>query len=386
MRQFIYRSFLSTSSTRTSAARVHLIAVSAIATAIVLSACSTPAAPAATTAQTEAIIATEAPAEATAVATTEATSAMTSTMEMTGTQVKTMTANVDLPAVNPGQVTGNINSGGSSTVGPLSIELASRFKQDGYAGEIKIDVIGSGAGIERFCRGEYDIANSSRAIKAAEIENCRAIGLEPLSLRVGTDALTIVVSRDNTFVDNLTREQLANIFSGKAKTWADVNPAWPAENIQLFSPGTDSGTFDYFSEIVFADEKDAEARSAIIPAVQGVQLSENDNVLVQGVEGSSNAIGYFGFAYFEENRDKLKAVTYEGIAPNPSTVASGDYGFSRPLFIITAPSILKEKPQVVSFVNYYMTNVDKVIKGVGYFSEPPEALNAAKQAFVDATK
>ncbi len=135
---------------------------------------------------------------------------------------------------------------------------------------------------------------------------------------------------------------------------------------------------------MFASEKDAEKRRAIIPEVAGVQLSENDNVLVQGVEGSPYAIGYFGFAYYQENRDKLKALTFEGAAQNPSTVASGDYAFSRPLFIITSSKIMKEKPQVASFVSYYLTNVDKVIRRVGYFPEPAEALNTAKQTWLEA--
>ncbi len=292
-----------------------------------------------------------------------------------------------LPPVKPGEVTGNINTGGSSTVYPLSVELASRFKQDGYKGEIKVDSIGSGAGIQRFCRGEYDVANSSRAMTEAEVTGCKSNG-KPIQFQVGIDALTIVVNPKNTWVKSLSKKQLALIFSGAAKTWKDVDSKWPANAIKLFSPGTDSGTFDYFTEHVFigTDGKVLPNRKDIIPQVNGVNLSENDNVLVAGVEGDLNAIGYFGYAYFEENKRKLRALNFEGIAPNASTVNAGKYGFARPLFVISTGNIMKEKPQVGAFVNYYLGNVDKVIKKVGYFAEPAAKLNQQKQAFLDAIK
>ena len=292
---------------------------------------------------------------------------------------------VTLPPVSPASVTGNINTGGSSTVGPLSAELTSRFKQDGYTGEIKLDVIGSGAGIQRFCRNEYDIGNASRAMTAAEIATCKAAGLDAQQFKVGIDALTVVVNPQNTWARNLNRQQLALIFSGAAKTWKDVNSAWPNEPIKIFSPGTDSGTYDYFVEQIFSNIPAAQRRN-IIPQVPGVQLSENDNVLVQGVEGDKNAIGYFGYAYYEEEKNRLRAVNYEGVAPNAGTVATGRYKFARPLFIVSAPSIIKSKPQVASFINYYLSNVDKVIRGVGYFPVPAAELVKTKQQFLDASK
>jgi phosphate binding protein len=292
-----------------------------------------------------------------------------------------------LPPVKPGEVTGNINTGGSSTVGPLSIELATRFKQDGYKGEIKVDVIGSGAGIQRFCRGEYDVANSSRAMTDAEVTGCKSNGA-PIQFQVGIDALTVVVNPKNNWVRSLSKKQLALIFSGEAKTWKDVDSKFPNTPIKVFSPGTDSGTYDYFTEHVFVDAngRTLPNRRDIIPQVQGVNLSENDNVLVAGVQGDPGAIGYFGYAYFEENKRKLRAVNFEGIAPNASTVNGGKYGFARPLFIISSGNIMKEKPQVAAFVNYYLSNVDKVIKKVGYFAEPANKLNEQKQKFLDATK
>lgn len=297
---------------------------------------------------------------------------------------------IELPVVDPLSVTGDIIAAGSSTVFPLAERIAEDFQDDGFSGEPTIDSIGTGGGFERFCEaGETDIANASRAIHDDEIEACAAIGRTPIEFRVGTDALTVVVSSENDFVEDLTLEQLAAIYSGEAATWADVDPSFPAEPIQLFSPGTDSGTFSYFVEVVleplFPDAEDATvpATDAILNAA-GIQTSEDDNVLVQGVEGSPYAIGYFGFAYYLENQDLLKAVSVEGVEPNEETAESNEYPLSRPLFIYTDATILAEKPQVAAFVNYFLSNVNDVIVEVGYFPASVEALNQAKQNYLDA--
>lgn len=293
---------------------------------------------------------------------------------------------ITLPPVAPAGVTGNIVIAGSSTVYPLTQKIAEQFRADGYTGNITVDSIGSGAGIARFCRGEIDIANSSRTITAAEIAQCKSIGRDPIAFRVGTDALSIVMDNSNTFVKGLNRKQVALIFSGKAKNWKDVNSAWPNEAIKLFSPGTDSGTYDYFTEEVFKEDTVAARRRAIVAGVPGIQLSEDDNVLVQGVESSPYAIGYFGYAYYLENKNRLKILAYEGVTPSDATVAANRYKFSRPLFIITTAKIMKDKPQAAAFVNYYLTNVNKVIKRVGYFPEPNAALDAARSAWLTAVK
>jgi len=306
---------------------------------------------------------------------------------MTGIAIASTTiaqAQTKLPPVNPAELKGNIVIAGSSTVYPLAQKLAEDFKKDGYADNITVDSIGSGAGITRFCRGETDIASSSRAMNEKEIATCKANGRDPLQFQVGIDALTIAMSRQNKFVNSLNRKQIALIYSGKAKTWKDVNAKWPAEDIKLFSPGTDSGTYDYFTEEVFKEEKDASKRRAIVSAVAGIQLSEDDNVLVKGVEGSANAIGYFGYAYYLEEKAKLKAVGYEGVLPSDRTVANGSYKFARPLFLITTAKIMKDKPQVAGYMNYALTNVEKVIKAVGYFPEPAAALEKTRATFVTA--
>ena len=284
-----------------------------------------------------------------------------------------------LPEVDPLAVSGDIVTAGSSTVFPLSERMAERFQDEGYSGNITIDSIGSGAGFERFCvAGESDISNASRAIKDSEIESCQSIGRDPIEFRIGTDALAVVVSQENDFIDSATFEQLAMIFSSDAETWADVNPEWPNEEIQRFIPGTDSGTFDYFVEAVF-DENEEPILSA-----SNTQLSEDDNVLVQGVLGSPYAIGFFGYAYYAENEDVLRILSIEGVEPTGATVDSGDYPLARPLFIYSTADIMSQKPQVADFINFYLTNVNDEIVDVGYFPASYEGLNAARQAWLDA--
>jgi phosphate transport system substrate-binding protein len=284
---------------------------------------------------------------------------------------------VMLPEVNPLEVTGDIVTAGSSTVFPLSERMAERFQDEGYAGNVTIDSIGSGAGFERFCvNGETDISNASRGIKDSEVESCQAIGREPIEFRVGTDALAVVVSQENDFIDDATFEELAMVFSS-AERWSDVNPAWPDEEIQRFIPGTDSGTFDFFVEEVF-DEDEAPILNAL-----NTQLSEDDNVLVQGVLGGPYAIGFFGYAYYAENSDVLKILSIEGVEPTAATVDSGDYPLARPLFIYSTAEIMQEKPQVAAFINFYLTYVNEEIVDVGYFPASDDALSASRQAWLD---
>jgi phosphate transport system substrate-binding protein len=278
----------------------------------------------------------------------------------------------------PDAVSGDIVSAGSSTVFPLSERMAERFSEEGFTGNITIDSIGTGGGFERFCvNGETDISNASRAIKDSELASCQSIGREPLEFRVGTDALAIVVSSENDFLTDVTMEELALIFS-TAANWSDVRPEWPAEPIQRFIPGTDSGTFDYFVEVVFEKEEGP------ILAAANLQLSEDDNVLVQGVEGSQYAIGFFGFAYYQENAGMLNTVSIDGVAPTAGTAEDGSYPLARPLFIYSTAEIMQEKPQVAAFIHFYLTNVNDEILDVGYFPASEAALDEAMTTWYDA--
>ncbi len=234
---------------------------------------------------------------------------------------------IELPEVNPLEISGDIIVAGSSTVFPLTERMAERFRDEGYAGNITIDSIGTGAGFERFCvAGETDISNASRAIKDSEVESCRSIDREPVEFRVGTDALAVVVNPDNDWVgeEGVTVAELAKLFSSDVTNWSDVNPAWPAQPVKRFSPGTNSGTFDYFIEAVM-DPAFPDAGEEALLAAANLQLSEDDNVLVQGVSGDQYAIGYFGFAYFEENAASAARPVRRRRrphAPTPSTPAS----------------------------------------------------------------
>lgn len=300
------------------------------------------------------------------------------------------TGQATLQEIDLGSLSGTIYSAGSSTVYPLSETIAENFIADGFSGEMKIDSIGSGAGFERFCKtGETDISNASRKIKDSEVANCKAIGRTPIEFRVGTDAIAVVVSAKNDFLTALSMDDLAKVFSDQAVKWSDINPAWPSEDIQRFTPGTDSGTFDFFVETVIQKpqkiEKLEDAKKIAL-AARNLQTSEDDNVLVQGIEGSKFAIGYFGFAYYQNEAMNLKALSINDVAPSFESAENGKYALARPLFLYSDAHILKEKPQVAAFIHYYLANVNDVIGEVGYFPASGEALDTAKQAWLDAMK
>ncbi len=292
----------------------------------------------------------------------------------------------------PDAVEGDVVTAGSSTVFPLSERMAELFQQEGFAGNVTVDSIGSGAGFERFCvAGETDIANASRAIKDGEVESCAAIDRAPIEFRVGTDALAVVMSAENDFVTSLSKEQLGKIFTGEFTTWNQVDPSFPAEAIEVYSPGADSGTFDYFIEAVAAkvlpkvdDKDDVKGAEEKLLGLEGAQFSEDDNVLVQGVEGSTYAIGYFGFAYFTENSGALKAIAIDDVEPNQAAVDAGEYPLARPLFIYSDAKILAEKPQVAAFLYFYLSNVNDNIVDVGYFPAPADAFQASMDALTAA--
>ena len=315
------------------------------------------------------------------------TTAATETTAASGGTTTAAPSGEGLPLVDPLEVTGDIVTAGSSTVFPLTEAVAARFEDDGYGGQITIDSVGTGAGFERFCEaGETDISSASRPIDEEEIALCEAIGRTPIEFRVGTDALAIAVSPNNYFVEDLTMEQLALAFSS-ASTWADVDPAFPAHPIARFSPGTDSGTFDYFVEAVFDEDPEP------LLGAGSLQLSEDDNVLVQGVEGdtctegdisTSCSIGYFGYAYYSENAEGLTLVSVDGVEASGENVGNGTYPLARPLFIYSDAAIMAEKPQVASFIAYYLDIVNDVVTEVGYFPAPESDLQGAIDAWLAA--
>jgi phosphate transport system substrate-binding protein len=264
---------------------------------------------------------------------------------------------------------------GSSTVYPITEAVAEDFqKAKKNAIKVTVGISGTGGGFKKFCRGETDISNASRPITKKEIEDCKAAGIEYMEFPVAYDALTVVVNPKNDWIKSMTVAELKTIWEpgaqGKITSWKQVNPAWPDRPLKLFGPGADSGTFEYFTEAITGKSK----------ASRGdFTASEDDNVLVQGVARDIGALGFFGYAYYEENKDKLRSVPIvdkdgkPAVAPSVKTVIDGTYQpLARPIFIyVNAKSA--DKPEVKEFVEYYMKNAEKLTKEVKYVPLPAKA-------------
>jgi phosphate transport system substrate-binding protein len=276
-------------------------------------------------------------------------------------------------------LTGKVEIDGSSTVAPLTIKAADLFHELCPNVSVPVMVSGTGGGFKRFTKGETDISDASRPIKAAELASARQNGVAFIELPIAYDGLTVVVHRSNDFCDQLTIAQLKKIFCADqaARRWSDVDPRWPNREIQIFSPGTDSGTFDYFKEVVAGD-------GAIR---DDISVSEDDNQLVLGVSQTPDAIGFFGIAYYRENENKLKAVsivnpqTNEAIAPTSQAIETGQYApLSRPLFLyVNAKSA--RRPEVRLFITEYLKHADQIAADVGYVALPAEIYESARAVF-----
>jgi phosphate transport system substrate-binding protein len=273
------------------------------------------------------------------------------------------------PGTDLGALSGSITSDGSSTVFPIMEALAEEFNGQASNVQVTVDVSGTGGGFERFCAGETDISNASRAIKQEEIDACAANGINYYEFEIAYDGLSVLVNPENDWVTCLTVDQLKQIWiAGSTVTkWSDVDPSWPAEDIALYGPGTDSGTYDYFTAEINGEE--GVSRDDYTP-------SEDDNVLVEGVAGDRNALGFFGYAYYEQNQDRLKLVEVDGgngcIAPSPETIQDGSYApLSRPLYLyVNADSLTR--PEVQEFMRYSIAEVGTFIAEVGYVASPAQ--------------
>lgn len=270
---------------------------------------------------------------------------------------------------NYARLRGAIRIDGSSTVYPITEAVAEEFSKLAENVRVTVGISGTGGGFKRFAIGETDISDASRPIKKSEADQCAENNIKFVEVPVAYDGLSIVINRENYWVDQLTVDDLKKIFltANSAKTWKDVNPAWPDRPIKVYSPGTDSGTFDYFKEVVAG--KEGTFRS-------DMSVSEDDNVLVNGVVGDGGAIGYFGCAYYFENKDKLKVVpivnpeTKKAVEPTPETIEGGDYApFSRPLFIYVNSESLNRR-EVKAFIDYYLKNAPRLSAKVGYVALP----------------
>lgn len=271
---------------------------------------------------------------------------------------------------------------GSSTVFPIAEAVAEEF-QIAKRGKVRVTVgiAGTGGGFKRFCRGETDISNASRPILKEEMETCRAAGVKYMELPVAFDALTVVVNPANTWVKTLTVADLKKMWEpgaqGRVTKWNQVRSEWPAQNLMLFGPGADSGTFDYFTEAVNGKSK----------ASRGdFTASEDDNVLVQGVENNKNALGYFGYAYYVAHKDKMRAVEIvndkgKPVGPSLEAVVDGSYQpLSRPLFIYVRETSA-QRPEVKEFIEFYLTKGADLVKEVGYVPLPAQSYQLALKHF-----
>ena len=266
-------------------------------------------------------------------------------------------------------LSGEIEIDGSSTVAPITEAVAEEFRKVAPAVQVNVGISGSGGGFKRFVAGETDISDASRVIRDSEAQTAADNGIEYHEFLVGVDGLSVLVNPQNDFVECLTIDQLNAIWRPESEvdSWDDVDPSWPDRPLRLYGPGTDSGTFDYFTEEVMGEAKLSRP---------DYTASEDDNVLVQGIGGDRNALGYFGFAYYKENADKLKLVSVDSgggcVEPSVETIASGEYSpLSRPLFIYVSKRSL-ERAEVRSFVEFYMENGSALTEEVGYV--PLEAM------------
>ena len=287
------------------------------------------------------------------------------------------------PSASAVALTGSVAMDGSSTVYPAAEAIAEEFQNANPGVQVTVAFSGTGGGFKKFCAGETDASNASRPIKAEEAELCAAAGIEYVELTMALDALAVVVSKENTFVDCLTTDELKSIWDlgSVVETWRDVRASWPDEKIDLYGPGADSGTFDYFTEEINGETK--RSRSDFTQ-------SEDDNVLVTGISGSQYAMGYFGLAYVAENADKVRAVEVDGgegcAAPSAESVNDGTYTpLGRPLMTYASVTALA-RPEVAAFFRFLLENTSELSAEVGYIAISDADLAASKAILEAAIK
>jgi len=282
----------------------------------------------------------------------------------------------------PGPVEGTILVDGSSTVAPITMAVAEEFQKQYPEVRVPVGISGTGGGFKKFCNGETDISDASRPIKESEVELCKKNGIEYIELPVGFDGLAVMVNPSNDFVSCLTVEELKKMWEpaaeGTITKWNQIRADFPNQPLSLYGAGVDSGTYDYFTQAIVG--KEGESRGDFLP-------SEDDNVLVQGIAGDPNALGFFGLAYYEENKDKLKLVAIDSgdgncVLPSIETVANGTYQpLSRPLFIYVNRQRVDQKDEISTFIAFYLQNAGQLVLDVGYIPLTPEIYQLAQQRY-----
>jgi len=272
-------------------------------------------------------------------------------------------------AVLEGSVTGD----GSSTVAPILEGIVEEYAAVQPEVQVTVGVSGTGGGFEKFIQGETAFSNASRPIKEEEAAALEEAGIEYTEFLLAYDGLSVVVNQENDWVEDLTVEDLKKLWveDGSTKMWSDINPEWPDEEVVFYAPGTASGTYDYFNEVILEEED----------IVESATLSEDDNTLVQGIQGDPNAIGFFGYAYYIANQDTLKVVTIDGVEPTPETIESGDYSpLSRPLFTYANNAKIAEDEAAYDFMQFTLENAGQMAEAVGYV---PLAVEDYEQGLAD---
>lgn len=296
---------------------------------------------------------------------------------------QTQTENQNEAKENNEKLSGEVQIDGSSTVYPIQEAVAEEYRSVQDDVRVTVGVSGTGGGFKRFTVGETDISNASRHIKDEEAAIAKENGIEYVELPIAFDGLSVVVSKDNDFVEDLTVEELTKIWTGEVTKWNQVRAEYPDAEIKLFGPGTDSGTFDYWNEVIIGKEK---------TITSNFVASEDDNVLVKGISEDKYALGYFGYAYYAENKDKLNLVAIakeageEAVLPTEETINNGTYApLSRPIFIYVNTKSFLEKPQVADYLYFLLEHVGDLALEVGYINLP-QATYDENKALLDALK
>ena len=259
------------------------------------------------------------------------------------------------------------------------------FTEENSGTRISVGGAGTSDGFEAFCQGETQISDASRPIDVAEeVPVCEENGVEFIEIPVAYDGISVVVNNQNDWATDVTAEELKTMWEPAAEEevtqWSQVRSEWPDNELALYGPGTESGTYEFFNETIVANEEEVSRQS-------DVEMSEDDNVLVQGVAGDPNALGYFGYSYYENNRDSVKALALDGVEPSEETIRSGEYGLSRPIFIYVSTQALENNPAVQPFVDFYVSeqNLNRLVEAARYVTLPDSLANEARAQYEDRT-
>ena len=281
-------------------------------------------------------------------------------------------------------VPGEISIEGSSTVQPITQAAAQLFREENPDARISVGGAGTSDGFEAFCKGDTEISDASRPIDVAEeVPVCEENGVEFIEIPVAFDGISVVVNPQNNWASDVTSEELKTMWEpaaeGQITRWSQVRSEWPDTELNLYGPGTESGTYEFFNEVIVGNEEEVNRSD--------YEASEDDNVLVQGVAGDQNALGYFGYSYYVNNKDKLKVLAVDGVEPTTDSIRSGEYLLSRPLFIYVSTKALKNNKAVKPFVDFYLAeqNLDRLVNAAKYVTLPSSLEQEARAQYEDRT-